>query len=72
MSSDITKKYIKYAELLNKIENNKLYKNKIIKGNKELENQRQYDINKLKEIISEELKNDGISKIRVLGKLFKI
>jgi hypothetical protein len=72
MSNNITKKYIKYAELLNKIENNKLYKNKIIKGNKELENQRQYDINKLKEIISEELKNDGISKIRVLGKLFKI
>jgi hypothetical protein len=72
MSSDITKKYIKYAELLDKIENNKLYKNIKINGNEKLEDQRQHDINKLKKIILEELKYDGISKIRVRGKLFKI
>jgi len=67
-----TEKYKKYAKILTQVETNLLYKKEIIKDNLKLENQREDDITQLLKIISDELKNDGITKIMVNGRILRI
>lgn len=69
---DRTSKYNRYAKILEQVETNSLYKGEPIDGNVELEKQRIEDIKKLKEIISDELKKDGIKRIMIRGRTLSV
>lgn len=66
-----SEKYNYLVGVLEKVETNKLYKDKIIEGNSELENQRITDIKELKDMICKELESDSINAMFVRGRLIK-
>jgi len=68
LKASVKEKYSMLARVLTKVETNLLYKGDIIDGNTDLEDIRDHDIDKLKEIISNELKNDGIKSIFIGGR----
>ena len=68
----IKSKYKRYAKILKQVSTDKLYKGDEIKDNEKLEKQRKNDIERLKKIISDELKNDGMNSIFIDGVLLSV
>lgn len=66
-----TKKYVYLVGVLEKIETNKLFKGEEIEGNLELEEQREKDIEYMKDLISLELQKDGIKKMFVKNRIIR-